>query len=315
MKNYTLLSLLLLPFFLYSQQENTIKEVPIDSVSFHKIILKGFPDFLAADGNDMWVLNKNKVEKLSANNQKPRLTVNIPGACGAMLVGFNSLWVASCKKQSVYRINKNSGKIMAVVKCGIADLSGEISLAAGDGSVWILSDKQGILTRISPQTNTIEAQIPVLPDSYCAVFGFNAVWVSNTNNNSVQRIDPETNRVIATIPVGNWPRFLAAGEKGVWTLNQKDGTVSHINPDSNKVVSAIDTKVPGSGGDIAAGGGYVWVRSTKGRLLQAINPLSDSVETIYTPVAGSGAVRVSEKYVWVTAHDINTIWILNRQKL
>ena len=115
-----------------------------------------------------------------------------------------------------------------------------------------------------------------------------------------------------TIPVGKTPRFVAAGENGIWTLNQGDGTVSHIDAQLNKVVAVVDTKVPGGGGDIAAGGGHVWVRASRGRLLQTIDPVSDTVENIYTPVSGSGAVRVTDHFVWVTAHDINTIWILKR---
>ena len=158
----------------------------------------------------------------------------------------------------------------------------------------------------------IQKTIVILPDSHCAVFDFGAIWITNTSTNSVQRIDPKTNSVVATISVGKTPRFLTAGENGVWTLNQGDGTVSHINPKQNKVVAIIDTKVPGSGGDIATGAGRVWVRASKGRLLQAINPMSNVVETIYTPVSGSGAVRITKHFIWVTAHDINTIWILKR---
>jgi len=238
------------------------------------------------------------------------LSVHIPSACGAMIVGFNSLWVASCSNRSVYRIDKKNGEILSAIHCGLSDPDGELMLAVGDNSVWVLSDSAGVLTRINPVTNTVLAKIAVSPHSHCAVYGFNAVWITNTRSNSVQRIDPKTNSVIATISVGKTPRFLAAGEHGVWILNQGDGTVSHIDPADNKVVAVIDTKVPGGGGDIAAGAGHVWVRATKGRLLQTINPKSDTVDNIYKPVSGSGAVRVTDHFVWVTAHDINTIWIL-----
>lgn len=274
--------------------------------------MKGYPDFLAFDADDIWVLNEDKVEKISVKKDTATLSVNIPGTCGAMIVDDGSLWVASCKEETIYRINKTNGTIQAIIKTGVADRTGEISLASGAGSVWILSDKEGILTRINAKNNKIQAQIKVLPNSFCAVFGFNAVWISNTNNNSIQRVDPKANKVVATIAVGAIPRFLAAGEKGVWTLNQKEGTVTHIDPATNKLKATIDTKVPGSYSDIATGGGLVWVRSAKGRLLQTIDAVSDKIKTIYTPVAGSGAVRVSKNYVWVTAHDINALWILKK---
>jgi YVTN family beta-propeller protein len=147
------------------------------------------------------------------------------------------------------------------------------------------------------------------------VFGFGSVWISTTGkkgtigDGSVQRIDPATNRVIATIPVGPTPRFLAAGEGGVWTLNQGDGTVSRIDPATNKLVATIQAGVPGSGGDIATGAGRVWVRA-KPILLLTIDPKRNIVVERFGPPAGSGAVRANEHNVWVTAHDIHTVWVL-----
>lgn len=299
---------------LAAQKNNPVQQINIDSAAIAKIKLEGYPDFLAVDEDEVWVLNNNTLEKLSVQSDTPLLRVHVPGACGAMIVEYGALWVASCKDQSVYRINKNNGTIEEMIKCGVADLQGEISIAAGDSAIWILSDANGVLTRISAKTNRVEASIPVLPNSYCAVYGFNAVWVTNTKNHSVQRINPKTNKVTATINVGHYPRFIASGEKGIWTLNQKDGTVCHINPVTNKLIATIDTQVPGTGGDIAAGNGYVWVRSANQRLLQTIHPVTNKIITVYTPVAGSGAVRTSKNYIWVAAHDINTIWILRRNK-
>jgi len=312
MKIFFLFNFLTLPFLLLSQTYNKPKELPIAKTAFAIIKLAGSPDFLAADKDDVWILNIDRIEKLSVKSKKPVLKVRIPGACGAMIIGFNSLWVASCTEQSIYRVDNNTGKIISKIPCSISDVNGEIMLAVGDSSIWVLSDSTGILTRINPNTNAIQTKVVVLPGSYCAVYGYDAVWVSNTTLNSVQRIDPKTNSVVATINVGKTPRFIVAGENGVWTLNQGDGTVSRINPASNKVVAVIDTNVPGSGGDIATGAGRVWVRATKGRLLQTINPASNTIETIYTPVSGSGAVRITNHFIWVTAHDINTIWILKQ---
>jgi streptogramin lyase len=65
----------------------------------------------------------------------------------------------------------------------------------------------------------------------------------------------------------------------------------------------------GGGGDIATGAGRVWVRGND-VLLATIDPARNEVETVYGPPAGSGAVRVAEDLVWVTAHDTNTVWVL-----
>lgn len=287
--------------------------------------LEGYGDFLAADGNDVWITNQKRVEKLTASRDTPILRVALPKPGGAMVVGFGSLWVANLTDGSIYRIDRISGKIAAIIPTGLADRYGELSLALGAGSVWVLSDSSGVLTRINPRNNSIEARIRVKAHSYCAAFGFNAVWVTNSGvvhisdkgevttheEGSVQRIDPALNKVVRTIPAGKSPHFLAVGENGVWTLNQGDGTVSRINPHTNLLDATIYVGVPGAGGDIATGAGRVWIRGTR-TLLLSIDPLNNTIADRYGPPAGSGAVRVSgDNAVWVSAHDIHTVWILH----
>jgi YVTN family beta-propeller protein len=230
-----------------------------------------------------------------------------------MVVAFGSVWAISCREHAVFRIDRLTGRPVAVVKTGIADRSGEMSLADGAGSVWVLSDSSGVLSRVDPATNAVTVKIPVLPGSYAATFGFGSVWITNTEANSVQRIDPATNKVVATIAVGPTPRFLAAGEGGVWTLNQGDGTVSRVDPKTNRVAATIGVGVPGNGGDIAAGAGRVFVRAGF-VLLSVIDPASNKVVERFGPVSGSGGVRVSKNRVWVTAHDIQTVWVLDASR-
>jgi hypothetical protein len=67
--------------------------------------------------------------------------------------------------------------------------------------------------------------------------------------------------------------------------------------------------VPGGGGDIHAENGSVWVRATR-TLLQRIDPTSNRIAEIFGPPAGSGAVRVAGDYVWVSAHDVQRVWVV-----
>ena len=181
----------------------------------------------------------------------------------------------------------------------------------------MLTDAAGVLSRVDAQTNTVVAKIEVAPNSYAVAYDSNShsLWVTNTGargatgRGAIQRVDPETNKVIATIAVGPRPRFLTAGEFGIWTLNQGDGTVSRIDPKTNQVVATIDAGVPGEGGDIHAGGGRVWVRATK-TLLQSIDPGTNRIVEVFGPPAGSGAVTVAGDYVWVTAHDVQKVWVI-----
>jgi virginiamycin B lyase len=238
--------------------------------------------------------------------------VAIAEPCGGMAIDFGALWVVDCRSRSLVRVDLASQSVSAVIPTGIADPTGELSVATGAGSVWLLTDPLGILSRVDPRANLVSAWIPVQPGSFAAVFGFGSVWVSTFGAGGpgfVQRIDPSSNTVVATIPVGPGPRFLAAGAGAVWTVNQGDGTVSRVDPDGNRLAATIPTDVPGTGGDIAVGAGRVWVRATR-TLLSVIDPEGNRVVARYGPACGSGAVRANAEVVWVTAHDIQTVWVL-----
>lgn len=288
---------------------------PISSRAVATLVIPGYADFLAADGSSVWTTNEGRVDKLRHDRSAPIASVSMPGPCGAMTVAFDALWVANCADSSVYRIDQKAQSISAIIPTGLADPTGELSLAAGAGSVWVLTDPKGVLSRIDPRTNRVVGRIEVAPHSYAAAFGYGAVWITNTGaddthvSGSVQRIDPRTNKVIATISVGPVPRFLAVGEGSVWTLNQGDGTVTRIDPRSNQPVATVALGMRGSGGDIATGGGRVWVRGTR-VLLASVDPATNRVVERLGPPAGSGAVRVARDLVWVTAHDIHTVWVL-----
>lgn len=288
---------------------------PIETRASATLHVRGYADFLVLRKEKAWVTNEGRVELLAPNDSIPVATVPIAEPCGAMAIDFGALWVVNCRAKTLVRVDLATNRVVTEIATGVADPSGELSVAAGAGSVWLLSDSAGVLSRIDPATNKVIARITVQPHSFAAVFGFGSVWISTTGRKgavgagSVQRIDPASNRVIATILVGPTPRFLAAGEGGVWTLNQGDGTVSRIDPATNSLVATIQTAVPGGGGDIATGAGRVWVRA-KPVMLQVIDPKRNVVIERYGPVAGSGAVRANEQNVWVTAHDIHTVWVL-----
>ena len=284
------------------------------------IVVPGYVDFLAADGRAVWATNTDRVERFEIDQPGPVATVSVPGACGAMVVAYGSLWVASCAASSIYRIDLISHQVQAVIETGLADPTGELSLAAGAGSIWVLSSAAGVLSRINADTNEVVARIGVLPESYATAYGGDAVWVSNTGSRSdgsagsVQRIDPMREEVVATIPTGPAPCFLAADPIAAWTLNWGDGSVTRIDATTNQAIVTIPLGMEGGGGDIDIGGKRVWVRGTK-VLLAAVDSENNVVSHVFGPPSGSGAVRIADDMVWITAHDIDTIWVLDAASL
>lgn len=150
----------------------------ITQQAFATLKIQGFADFLVADGKAVWTTNLGRVEKLQHDQPQPVAVVSVPKPCGAMALDFDAVWVANCGEGSIYRIDRQSASVAAVIPTGLADPTGELSVAAGAGSVWVLTDSKGVLSRIDPETNKVIAQIAVAPYSYAAVFGFDAVWIT-----------------------------------------------------------------------------------------------------------------------------------------
>jgi virginiamycin B lyase len=237
--------------------------------------------------------------------------VPVPGSvCLAMDVGFDAIWAGSCAEDpAVIRIDAATSKVVATIPLDIIDLAEESSLAAGEGAVWAMTS-DSMLVKIDPEKNAVAETYPLPQGSTAVRADFGALWVTNSLTGTVERVNPADGTVEADIPVGKGPRFLAVGEGGVWVMNSGDGTVSHVNPETNAVVGTITVESrPISGGDIAVGGGFVWARVSTS-LVVKIDPKTDTAVASYGPSNGSGSVAADGAAVWISAHDVHTVWRL-----
>ena len=95
--------------------EEPAEEIAIADYAIATLTVAGYPDFLASDEQAVWATNEDRVEKLQADRPGPVATVRVPGPCGAMVVADGSLWVASCKDLSVYRLDLGSATVVAKI--------------------------------------------------------------------------------------------------------------------------------------------------------------------------------------------------------
>ena len=84
----------------YAQGQSPNAVTPIAQRAVVTLKVAGFADFLVADGDGVWATNEGRVEKLLRDQPKPVATVIVPTPCGAMEIGFGSLWVANCQDSS-----------------------------------------------------------------------------------------------------------------------------------------------------------------------------------------------------------------------
>lgn len=285
----------------------------IDEIASEKREVHGFVDFMCSDNIYLWSTNQNHLQKWCNATQVVLAEIFVPQAAGIPIVAFNAVWVASLSQNAIYKIDRESNHILAVINTGLADQSGEFSLTASNDAIWV-ANASGYISKIDPFNNSIIAAVKVLPFSYNLAATKEFLWVTNTQHGSVQRIDPRTNCVTATISVGDRPWFLSAHDRYVWTLNQSDGTVSKIDVLHAEVVATIQLpeQAQGDGGDIFAHGNRVWVRTTHLLLIEINANTNEIIRVIqHSQPAGSGAVMRCDHKLWITAHDINTVWLLD----
>ena len=116
--------------------------------------------------------------------------------------------------------------MVATLPVGPAESEGGI--AASEDAVWLVTDPQGVLSRIDPKTNAVAAAIDVPAGSAAVLYGDGAIWVTTPAKNMLTRVDAMTNKVTDSIMVGPGARFETFGGGAVWTLNQGDGTISRV---------------------------------------------------------------------------------------
>ena len=183
-------------------------------------------------------------------------------------------------------------------------------MGAGEGAVWVpTAAPDPKLVKVDPVTNRVVATFP-LPDQAGGVrAGYGGVWVAQPGSDSVLHIDPATGATAADIHVGRMPRFMAIGEGAVWAMNEADGTVSRIDPATDTVTATIrvsPTRV--DGGDIAVGGRRCgrasvtcWSRSRSGH-----EPGRGPLRTPGGQWQRGGRLTA----VWISAHDVDSVWRL-----
>jgi len=271
----------------------------------HVQAVPGFADFIALDGDTVWVTNRGRVEHWSRAGKIAEVPLAHP--CGAMTVAYGSLWVAECAGKTLDRIDPKTNRIIATIETGLANPRGETNVVAGAGSIWLATDRRGVVSRVDPGTNRVVAQIPVDADSYYLSFGMDALWATSPTAQTLDKIDPQTNTVVSKTPLGREPGFLVAGEGAVWVQEQGDGTVAKIDAQSGKVSARIKVGTSLKYGDIDAGGGRVWLRTTDGQIFVVIDPERATIIARVGKPGGSGALRYAASGVWTTSHDIHTL--------
>ena len=268
-------------------------------------------DWITVAGGSAWVAN--------VDDGVARYDVRTGALLGSTLLGSNpastniclamdataeSLWVGDCTTTTVVRVDLATGSVASTIDLPFDSIAAESSIAAGDGAVFALSGHAPLtIARIDQKTNAVTT-FAAPPGARALRVGAGARWVSA--DTELDRLNPATGAVEATIPVSAGARFLTFGEGSVWVMS--NDIVTRVDPVTNTVAASIPvTPMVVFGGDIAVGGGYVWARVSD-VLVAKIAPATNTVVTRYGPPSGSGSVGADDQAVWISAHDVSSLW-------
>ncbi len=269
--------------------------------------IEGTPDWQVLTEDSVWVTNgpKNTIHRINAKTNELAAPIEVgKRPCSGLAAGFGSIWVPNCGDKTVSRVDMATNRVTATIPVGPAVSEGGI--AASPDAVWLVTDAKGTLSRIDPATNKVAAEVEVPPNSASCYYGEGAVWVTTPEKNLLTRVDPKTNRATATIEVGRGPRFLTVGAGSVWTLNQGDGTISRVDAKTAKLIVNIEAGIPGNGGEIAFGEGFVWATIPQIPLSQ-IDPATNQVVKQWTGPGGD-SVRAGHGSVWLSNLRQQNVW-------
>jgi virginiamycin B lyase len=270
--------------------------------------LGGDPDWMAIGDDAVWVANEKRKSVYRIDPATNRVAARVRFSdppCSGLALGFGSLWVPLCgKSRSVARVDVQNNRIVAVLPHGPGDSEG--SIAAGGGSVWIVSNNRGELLRIDPERNAVAQRISLPAGSHNLLFADGIVWATGNETNQLTAVDATTGVILASIPVGPKPRFLTAGSGSIWTLNQGDGSITRVSMKARTVEATVEAGIPGLGGEIAFGGGMVWA-TVRQIPLTRINPESNKVERQWVGKGGD-SVRFDFDSIWLTDLKRGLLW-------
>lgn len=257
-------------------------------------------DWVEVTSDAVWVgsTGPNAVNRIDPQTNRVRAKIRLPGEpCARLAAGFGSLWVPLCgATPSLARVSLTTNRVEALYPTGPAAAEGGITVSSD--SVWMVTDKSGLLSRIDPKSGEVRQQIHVPAGSYNPVFYDGKIWVSRAEGTQVTVIDADDGGILATATTGPGPRFMAAGDGAVWTLNQGDGTLTRLDARTWTSDRSVELNTPGHGGDITFDQGLLWTTVAK-MPLSVIDAKSGRVLGQWQG-AGGDSLGAGHGSIWLT---------------
>jgi DNA-binding SARP family transcriptional activator/streptogramin lyase len=183
----------------------------------------------AIGANRLWVITgphgslpgDNRVAVMSLRTLQPT-TLRLHGHATAIAYGDDTVWVGTYggvdgpDDSRLEAIRAGQSKPLETVLEKHGAEWGPLSIAVGDGAVWVTTYSSRQLFKINPITLQIEHRLDLSAEQAGSVaVGAGAVWVSGAH--SITKINPRSDRIIHTYPIGTgFTCAVAATATALW---------------------------------------------------------------------------------------------------
>jgi YVTN family beta-propeller protein len=283
------------------------------------------PFFIAAGAGALWVANAqdgtvNRINP-STNTVVATIDLHFDGSSGDTANPFGitsddeTVWVTSFVTDAdgndvpglVSFLDAQTNRELGSVGVGKTPLG----IATGFGSIWVVNQGDGTVSRIDEASRAVTATIPLGVKRGSDAFvggqvaaGAGGVWVAY-GSSGLLRIDPASNRVVATIDVSKYALSVVAGDQAVWVAASTsdtfpagaDNQLYRIDPITNEIVAWAQTGDGAAG--LAIGEDAVWVAEAGTQSVREIDVATAMVKSVVALDTNSWGVAVIAGSVWV----------------
>ncbi len=257
-------------------QSSIVRIDPSTNEVVQQVPIPGYPGGIAAGEGGVWVAEDHSVIKIDPGSGTVVARVSGPGGFVAITPG--AVW-AIASPNSVSRIDPAANEVVATIALGLgpSDAISAPLFAAGD-AVWTISagsDQPGLgggeLLRISPETNSVVARIPLRSGAGFLAAGGDTVWVADSYSSEgtlLARVDIRTNAAEAPIAVPEQVTPFTSSEGQLWLMENVDqATFSVIGLNLDSLVADASVSIKGTpafegGGIFDSATNAIWVLGT-----------------------------------------------------
>ena len=220
-----------------------------------------------------------------------------PGTGFDAVTAGRSAWVLVVGSRRLLRIDLTSRRITGSLHLPWVPAG---RIASGGGAIWVTQDGGPGLLGVDARTGRIARRFTVAGGNGIGIaYGDGSLWLAQGAD--VARVDPRTGRVLRRIVERpgqvNGAELLTFAEGFLWGARPSDGIVRKFDPVAGAVVAK--TTLHGWVGDIAVGGGEVWVSVTQDGVLYRLSEDDLSVEGTVASGADPERISTGDGRVWV----------------